>query len=126
MQTVFTAEKIFTGMDWLPDHAIVLEDDMIADVLPIVSLPDDTVVTKHLPIIVPAFIDAQIYGAGGQLFATYPTTDSLQKLYDYCVAGGAQHFLPTAATNTMEVFHQCIDGVKKYWDEDGKGVLGLH
>ena len=113
-------------MDWLPDHAIIIEDGVINDVLPIVSLPDDTAVAKRYPIIVPSFIDAQIYGAGGKLFATYPTWNSLQKLYEHCAAGGTHHFLPTAATNTIEVFHQCIDEVKKYWDQNGKGVLGLH
>ncbi len=126
MQTIFTAEKIFTGSDWLPDHAIVAEEELIVDVLPIVSLPDDVVIKKHSPIIVPSFIDAQIYGASGKLFATHPTVDSLQKLYEYCVAGGAHYCMPTAATNTMEVFYKCIDAIKKYWEEKGKGILGLH
>lgn len=126
MQTVFTADKIFTGTDWLPDHAIVIENELIAEVLPVVSLSHKTIVKKHYPLIVPAFIDVQIYGASGKLFATYPTTDSLQKLYEYCVLGGAHYFLPTAATNTIEVFYKCIDAIKSYWDQNGKGVLGLH
>ena len=126
MQTVFTADKIFTGTDWLPDHSIITENELIVDVLPVVSLPPDTVVTKHSQIIAPAFIDVQIYGAAGKLFATYPTTGSLQKLYEHCVAGGTHYFLPTAATNTIEVFYKCIDAIKSYWDQNGKGVLGLH
>ncbi len=126
MQTVFTADKIFTGSDWLPDHSIITENELIVDVLPVVSLSPDTVVTKHSQIIAPAFIDVQIYGAAGKLFATYPTTGSLQKLYEHCVAGGTHYFLPTAATNTIEVFYKCIDAIKSYWDQNGKGVLGLH
>jgi N-acetylglucosamine-6-phosphate deacetylase len=126
MQTVFTADKIFTGSDWLPDHAIVTENELIVDVLPMVSLSHDVVIKKHSPIIAPSFIDVQIYGASGKLFGTYPTTDSLQKLYEHCVAGGTHYFLPTAATNTMDVFYKCIDAIKTYWDEKGKGVLGLH
>ena len=126
MQTVFTADKIFTGSDWLPDHAIVTENDLIVDVLPLVSLSHDVVIKKHSPMIVPSFIDVQIYGAGEKLFATYPTTDSLVKLYEHCVTGGTHYFLPTAATNTMEVFYKCIDAIKKYWQQKGKGVLGLH
>lgn len=126
MQTVFTADKIFTGTDWLPDHSIITENELIVDVLPVVSLSPDTVVTKHFQIIAPAFIDVQIYGAAGKLFATYPTTGSLQKLYEHCVAGGTHYFLPTAATNTIEVFYKCIDAIKSYWDQNGKGVLGLH
>ena len=81
MRTTFTADKIFTGSDWLPDHSIVVEKELIVDVLPLVSLPHDSKIEKHLPIIAPAFIDVQIYGAGGKLFATYPTPDSLQKLF---------------------------------------------
>ncbi len=126
MQTIFTADKIFTGSDWLPDHAIVTENELIADLLPMVSLPHDSVIKKHSQLIAPSFLDVQIYGASGKLFAAYPTTDSLQKLYEHCAAGGTHNFLPTAATNTMEVFYQCIDAIKKYWEEKGKGVLGLH
>lgn len=126
MQTIFTADKIFTGTDWLPDHAIIIEDEFIIDLLPIVSLPADYIVTKHAPIITPAFIDIQIYGAQEKLFATYPETDSLHKLYQHCLEGGTNHILPTVATNTYEVFYKSIDAIKQYWEEDGKGVLGLH
>lgn len=126
MRTIFTADKIFTALDWLPDHSIVIENDLIVDVLPMVSLSSETTIAKHLPIIAPAFIDVQIYGAASKLFATYPTADSLQKLYEHCVAGGTHYFLPTAATNTMEVFYKCIDAIKEYWDKGGKGVFGFH
>lgn len=125
MRTVFTAEKIFTGSDWLPDHSIIVEDDIITDVLPSVSLPADTE-TKYSPFIAPSFIDIQIYGAASKLFATYPTTESLHALHDHCIAGGTHHFLPTAATNTIETFYKCIDAIQSYWDQKGKGVLGLH
>jgi N-acetylglucosamine-6-phosphate deacetylase len=77
-------------------------------------------------IIAPAFIDLQIYGAHGKLLSAYPETDSLEKLYTYCIAGGAAHFIPTVATNTKEVFYKSIDAVRDYWAAGGKGVLGIH
>jgi N-acetylglucosamine-6-phosphate deacetylase len=126
MQQIFTADKIFTGADWIPDHAIITEDEKIIDVMPLISLPANASVTKHSPLIVPAFIDAQIYGAAGKLFATYPTVDSLQKLYEHCVSGGAYFCVPTVATNTIEVIYKCIDAIKNYWQINGKGILGLH
>ncbi|MGI8583349.1 MAG: N-acetylglucosamine-6-phosphate deacetylase, partial [Chitinophagaceae bacterium] len=126
MRTIFTADKIFTGTDWLPDHSIIVENELIVEVLPMVSLSSKTAIAKHSAMIAPAFIDVQIYGAAGKLFATYPTTDSLRKLYEHCIAGGTNYFLPTAATNTMDVFYKCIDAIKTYWDQNGKGVLGLH
>lgn len=92
MPSIYTAEKIFTGTDWLPDHAIVIDREIIDDILPLVSLPDDSRIIEHYPIIAPAFIDLQIYGAYGNLFATYPSTNSLKQLYEYCVAGGAHFF----------------------------------
>ncbi|HLG41156.1 MAG TPA: N-acetylglucosamine-6-phosphate deacetylase, partial [Chitinophagaceae bacterium] len=76
--------------------------------------------------IAPAFIDLQIYGALGKLLVVYPEADSLFKLKEYCNKGGAAHFLPTASTNTYEVFYQCIDAVKDYWEKGGDGVPGLH
>ncbi len=126
MPKVYTADKIFTGTDWLPDHAIVTEEEVITNVLPIVALSPNCNVLKHVPIIVPAFIDVQIYGAQQQLFSVSQDVESLQKLYEHCIAGGTHNFLPTVATNTYEVFYKCIDAIKKYWQQKGKGVLGLH
>ena len=48
------------------------------------------------------------------------------KLNEYCNKGGAAFCLPTVGTNTYEVLYQCIDAVRDYWSQDGKGVLGLH
>ena len=58
--------------------------------------------------------------------AVYPEADSLFKLNEYCNKGGAAFCLPTAATNTYDVFYKCIDAVKDYWNKGGKGILGLH
>ena len=126
MQKIFTAERVFTGSDWLPDHAIVIEDELIIDVLPIVSLPPGNRIYHHASMITPAFIDAQIYGASGKLFASYPFASTLQLMREHCERGGTQSFLPTVATNTYELFGQSIEAVREYWKQGGKGVLGLH
>lgn len=123
---VYTADKIFTGTGWLYHHAVLTEDGMIRRLVPISSLPGKIATEYHAVVLAPAFIDLQIYGAGGQLFAAYPTSDSLFKLCAQCRVGGTDHFLPTIATNTYAVIKECIDAVKKYWSEGGKGVLGLH
>jgi N-acetylglucosamine-6-phosphate deacetylase len=121
---VYAADKLFTGTKWLSQQAVVVSDGKIADIVPIDSLADKNI-TKH-PIIAPAFIDIQIYGAAGKLFSVYPEADSLQKLYQYCSDGGASHFQPTVATNSHDVFYKCIDAVKDYWNKGGKGCIGLH
>jgi N-acetylglucosamine-6-phosphate deacetylase len=121
---VYAAKKVFTGKEWLADHAIIVADGKIADIVGYGSLGKKPSI--KYPILAPAFIDIQIYGAYERLLSAYPETDSLYRLYDYCSKGGASHFQPTVATNSREVFYQCIDAVKKYWQEGGKGCLGLH
>jgi N-acetylglucosamine-6-phosphate deacetylase len=124
-ELIYSADKIFTGTEWLIDHSIIVKDEIIVDVLATSSIRTST--HQHIyKSLVPSFIDIQIYGAHGKLLAVYPEADSLFKLHDYCKAGGALHFMPTAATNSYDVFYKCIDAIKDYWNQGGKGCLGLH
>ncbi len=121
---VYKAEKLFTGTGWLKDHSVIVSGDKITAIVPSSKVSDQAAVNCH--ILAPAFIDIQIYGAHDKLLAVYPEADSLHKLYAYCSKGGASHFQPTVATNDHLVFYQCIDAVKAYWKEGGKGCIGLH
>jgi len=127
VKKIFKTDKLFTGDSWLPDHAVVINNGIIEDVIPTSSLTEDTSV-EYFPgcFIAPAFIDLQIYGAHKKLFAVYPEADSLHKLKEYCYNGGAAYCLPTVATNKMDVFYKCIDAMKDYWSQGGEGILGLH
>lgn len=126
-RTIYTATRIFTGDTWLPDHAIIVKNGIIESILPVVSLPAGLEKKDFSDCtIVPAFIDAQIYGAHGKLFSVYPETNSLEQLVAYCKHGGAAYCLPTVATNTKEVFYKCIDAIKEYWEQGGEGIVGLH
>jgi len=126
-ERIYTASRIFTGQEWLNDQAIFVKYGIIQGILPNTSLPPSTeIVHFENCTIAPSFIDLQIYGAYGKLLAVYSEPASLEQLRIYCGKGGAAHFLPTVATNTKQVFHSCIDAVRKYWDEGGRGVLGLH
>ncbi len=123
----YTGDRIFTGEDWLPDHAVLVENERIVDLLPSSSLPPNIETIRFSGrMIAPAFIDLQIYGAHGKLFAAYPEIDSLYKLNDYCADGGAAFCVPTLATNSKETVFECIDVVRNYWHHQGQGILGLH
>lgn len=126
MITTYWADNVFTGTEWLADTAIICENGLVKDIMKVKNLPHGMEVVNKFPIIAPAFIDIQIYGASSKLFSIHPTPDTLQKMYDHCRSGGAAWFLPTIATNTTEVFKKGIDAIKGYWDNGGKGVIGLH
>jgi N-acetylglucosamine-6-phosphate deacetylase len=122
----YTADKIFTGSEWLLDQVVLVRDGLVDNIIPVADLQAGEYDIIHAAYLAPAFIDLQIYGASGKLFAAYPVEDSLRKLYDHCRSGGTHHFLPTVATNTKNVFHECIDAVRRYQEMNGNGVLGLH
>ncbi len=126
MNVTYCAEKVFTGTEWLSNTAIICEDGLIKEITKIESLPGDISTIERFPTIAPAFIDIQIYGASSKLFSVYTDSDTLQKMYKHCTNGGTAHFLPTIATNTIEVLKRGIDAIKEYWNKGGKGVPGLH
>jgi N-acetylglucosamine-6-phosphate deacetylase len=47
-------------------------------------------------------------------------------MYEEFFREGTCLFLPTLATNTIDVFKKGIDAVRAYWKKGGKGVYGLH
>ena len=122
----YTADRIFTGESWLTNHAIVVDEETIGEVSPIHQTGSSNVRKFAGSFIAPAFIDLQIYGAHKKLLAVYPDANSLSLLNDYCNKGGAAFCLPAVATNEYDVFFKCIDAVRDYWKQNGKGILGLH
>ncbi len=128
MQTIaWSAEKIFTGTEWLHNSALLVSNGRIQSIVSIPEIPADVSVKKWDDcFIAPAFIDVQLYGASGKLLSAYPSAETLSLINKYCIKGGTTLCLPTVATNTKEVVYACIDAVKSYWKGGGKGVWGLH
>ncbi|MFM6925158.1 MAG: N-acetylglucosamine-6-phosphate deacetylase [Ferruginibacter sp.] len=123
----YIAKHIYTGELWLHDHAAIVTDGIITDVIAVKDIdPQTEVIHFTNSILAPAFIDLQIYGAYEKLFAVYADTDSLELLNSYCNKGGAAFCMPTVATNEPEVIYKCIDAIQTYWQQGGKGILGLH
>jgi len=123
----YIADRIFTGEEWLHFYAMIVEDGVIRQLLPVTCIPKDIEKEEFEDcIIAPAFIDLQIYGAAGKLLSVYPDAEALIALDQHCVKGGTAYCMPTVATNNAEVVFRCIDAVKQYWNKGGKGILGLH
>ena len=118
--TVYKASKIFTGTGWLMNHFINVKDGLILS-LTETSQPGSDQIDLGNVIVAPAFIDLQVYGAGGKLFSVFPSAEALSALEKYEATGGAAFCLPTVATNTSETVLKCIDGVKEYWNSGGEG-----
>lgn len=118
---------IFTGDAFTAEKAVLVEGDRIVDIISTSEVPP-TAEPYDLKgaFLVPAFIDLQIYGGNGKLFSQELTADALLATDAYCVSGGCTRFLITMATNTIELFLQGIEEVKKFQQENNTGLLGLH
>ncbi|RZL43593.1 MAG: N-acetylglucosamine-6-phosphate deacetylase, partial [Pedobacter sp.] len=75
--------------------------------------------------VVPAFIELQIYGSGGNLFSAYPTVETLAQMDADLISKGTTNFLACVATNSPEIVHQAIEAAKAYRPK-AKGFMGLH
>ncbi|NCI47849.1 N-acetylglucosamine-6-phosphate deacetylase [Sediminibacterium soli] len=120
-QRVYQAANLFTGDRWLKNHSLAVGNGKVTELF-----PSKTAGAADAYLIAPVFMDIQLYGAYGKLLSVYPQADTLHKMYDYCAKGGAPYFQPTVATNDTAVFHRCIDAVRVYRKEGGRGCIGLH
>ena len=127
MNTAFAAGEVFTGQEILTNKAILVSAGKVVGIVDADSIPAKYRLTQYgYAMLAPAFLDMQIYGGNGLLFSEDLTTASLLATYEYALAGGCTQFMITMATNSIEKFLAGMQTVRAYWQEGGKGLLGLH
>jgi len=117
----YSTKALFNGSAWLNDVVVHIEKDLV---IGIDQKGFDA--NNAMPFIIPALIDLQLYGAGGRLLSEFPEKETIEKIYQFCIDGGAGFFQPTIASQSMEIIYASIDAVKAYKDSGGKGCIGLH
>ncbi|WP_410220371.1 N-acetylglucosamine-6-phosphate deacetylase [Pedobacter sp.] len=91
----------------------------------ITSIQTNDDVLYNGDLLIPGFIDLQIYGAGGELFSANPTLESIDFIENQLLKEGTTGFLICLATNTPEVFNRCIEVMKTH-QKNAKNCWGLH
>ena len=127
MRKVFSNARIFDGERFIDSTAVLIDKGKIQDfgrgVGAFEGIEAEDLGGK---ILAPAFIDLQIYGGNQQMFSQELNAQSIKATYDYSRDGGAAFFMITMATNSMENFYKGIDAARKYIQDGGRGLLGLH
>ncbi|WP_156306520.1 N-acetylglucosamine-6-phosphate deacetylase [Sphingobacterium endophyticum] len=119
-----TNGRIYSEHQIYDQHALLIDDDRIAGIIPITDVPEGY---QNWDVeganICPGLIDLQIYGTGTDLFSAELTIDSLHRIEQNLLKQGCTSFVLTLATNTLELFKEAIDVFKK---ANPKVALGLH
>jgi N-acetylglucosamine-6-phosphate deacetylase len=127
MKQAFLADEIFTGSEWHTGQAILTDNNTITGIFPTDSFSSEYKIQSYPGcMIVPGFVDLQLYGGNGKLFSHSLDLESLEATYAYCISGGCSHFLITMATNSIDNFIKGIATVKEYIGSGKKGLLGIH
>lgn len=127
MEKAFYNGPIYTGNEVLTGKTILVKDGIIQDIVEDIAVPSNY--SRHDlqgMNIAPSLIDLQLYGGNGLLFSQDLSPAALQATYEYCKAGGANHFMITMATNSLEKFKKGMEAVRLYRQQGGRGLLGLH
>lgn len=119
MMQTFDNYDYFDGKEIKKHQSIEISNNKIAAIKSVNSAEN----AKGL--VVPGFIDLQIYGAAGKLFSADPTIENIKIIEDQLLKEGTTSFLICLATNTPEVFNQCISVIKAHRKE-ARNCLGLH
>lgn len=135
IRQILTGPAILTKQNWLYDHALVIDHDKVAALIPNAQLKNYLPATIFtIPTncyLVPGFIDLHIHGASG-FDVMDATSDGLTQIARYLVSEGVTSFLATTMTAPIANINQALSVTANYMKAAAQGVLpgaqllGLH
>lgn len=128
MRQLLAGARLFTGDRIVAGHAVLIDGERIAAVLPLAQAPADAAV-RWLPadgLLVPGFIDVQVNGAGGVLFNDAPTADAALAIAAVARRTGTTSVLPTLMTDEAGKLRPACDAAVQAVARPRGGVLGVH
>jgi N-acetylglucosamine-6-phosphate deacetylase len=125
---LYTGARLFTGERIVERHAVLVDGDRIAAVVPDGDAPSDAE-RRRLPadaLLAPGFIDVQVNGAGGVLFNDSPTAEAALAIAAAVRRSGTTGVLPTLLTDERGKMERACDAAARAIERPGGGVLGIH
>ncbi|MBZ9994146.1 N-acetylglucosamine-6-phosphate deacetylase [Mesorhizobium sp. BH1-1-4] len=122
-----TGARIFDGMQWHDDAALVIESGHVRSIIREDAGLDSlgTIDARGL-LLVAGFIDLQVNGGGGALFNEQPTLESIRQICAAHARYGTTALLPTLITDTRETKTAAIKAGLEAKAAGIPGFLGLH
>jgi len=107
----FHVRRLFDGESWHQNVVLQIEGaNQCISSLSKEGYEDE----QAIPLVIPALIDLQIYGAAGRLLSELPDLETLNAISDYCLNGGVRYFQPTIASQSNTVIRKVIYAVREF------------
>ena len=110
---VLSGARIFDGERFLDDHALVVEGDRIAAIVPYAERPHGAAWDLAGGLLAPGYIDVQVYGGGGVLFNEEPTPEGIARIAAAHRKYGTVGLLPTLVTDAPQVMTAAIAATRE-------------
>lgn len=126
-QHAIAADSVFDGAAVRVHHAVIVEGDLIAAIVPRPEVPNSLPV-HQLPDgawLAPGFIDVQVNGGGDVLFNEDPTPDAIAAITAAHRRFGTTSLLPTLITDEPDKMRAAKAAAKAAMAQN-PSVLGIH
>jgi N-acetylglucosamine-6-phosphate deacetylase len=121
---ILAARRVFTGETFLPDHAVVIENGRVADLLPAAGL--DAAWLAEDEILAPGYIDLQVNGGGGVLLNDAVTPAAMQAIAAAHRGLGTTAILPTLISGSRAQLRAALQAASQAIEDGAAGIVGLH
>jgi N-acetylglucosamine-6-phosphate deacetylase len=122
---VLSGARIFDGERFRDDHAVVVEGQRIAAIVPYSEIPRGAVRDLGGGLLAPGYIDVQVNGGGGILFNEDPTPEGIARIAAAHRNHGTVGLLPTLVTDAPPVMAAAIAATREARNLT-PATLGIH
>ena len=121
------APQVFTGDEWLADHAVLIDRGRVVGLCPLADIPQSYEVHDGGgDVLAPGFVDLQVNGGGGVLFNEHTDMGGVASIAAAHRKFGTTALLPTLITDTADRIAAAVHAVEEAIRHGVPGVLGLH
>src|SRR4030088_555747 len=109
---VLSGARIFGGEQFLLEHAVVVEGERIAAIVPYAERPQGAARDLAGGLLAPGYIDVQVNGGGGVLFNEDPTPESIRAIGAAHRRFGTTGFLPTLISDDLDTIGRALGALQ--------------
>jgi len=110
---VLSGARIFDGERFFDDHALVVDGERIAAIVPYAERPRGAAADLAGGLLAPGYIDVQVNGGGGVLFNEDPTPEGIARIAAAHRKYGTVGLLPTLVTDAPQVMAAAIAATRE-------------